>query len=70
MVVIETKSKKQYDTLDEAIKVAKQMNLKPDQRFKLVGYKCNECHKYHIGKNNREIKDKERNKWKTHLNIK
>jgi len=61
--------KKQFDTLDAAIIVAKLENAKPDHIHKVVGYKCNVCHKYHIGRNGKELKDKERNKLQKEFGI-
>ena len=57
-----TKPKKQFDTMDEAIIVAKKKNSEPHQIHKLVAYKCKTCFKYHIGRNGKEISDKVRKK--------
>lgn len=54
------KSKHQFDTLEEAIKVAKIENSRPERIHKVVAYKCKSCFKYHIGRNGKEISDKER----------
>lgn len=54
------KPKRKYDTLDEAIKAAKIENSKNERIHKVVAYKCKICFKYHIGRNGKEIKDKER----------
>lgn len=54
----------QYDTLDDAIKVAKTINSKPHQIHKVVSYKCTICYKYHIGKNGKLLKDKDKNIYK------
>lgn len=57
----------QYNTLDEAIKVAKQVNSQDRIIHKVVSYKCNVCHKYHIGRNGKELTEKQRNKFKTYI---
>lgn len=49
------KNKKKFDTLDEAIIEAKKANAMPHRIHKVVSYKCKECHKYHIGRNGKEI---------------
>ena len=48
--------KHQYETQDEAIEDAKIINAKPQQIHKVVPYRCNICHKYHLGKNKTLIK--------------
>ena len=58
------KDKKKFDTLDEAISAAKKVNSKDNIIHKVVGYKCNVCFKYHIGRNGSELKEKERIKFK------
>ena len=65
------KPKRAYKTDKEAIKAAQLMNLKAKQIHKLVAYKCPICQFYHIGKSNRLITEKDRNKIKNNLcNIK
>jgi hypothetical protein len=54
------KPKHKFDTLDDAIKAAKIENSKPERIHKVVAYKCNTCFKYHIGRNGKEISNKER----------
>jgi len=54
------KQKHQYDTLDEAIAVAKIENAKSHHIHKVVVYKCKTCCKYHIGRNGKQISEKER----------
>lgn len=54
------KNKKCFDTLDEAIAVAKEENAKEYHINKVVAYKCKTCFKYHIGRNGKEIKEKDR----------
>ena len=58
------KYKKAYATLDAAIKGAKMVNAMDKQITKVVGYKCNYCHKYHIGRNGKTLTDKEKYKYK------
>jgi IS30 family transposase len=48
-IILMKKPKKKFDTLDEAIEVAKKINSK--SKMKVTSYKCKTCHKYHIGKN-------------------
>lgn len=46
------KDKVQYETLDDAISIAKKMNSKLQiGQKKVVGYKCDQCFKYHVGHN-------------------
>ena len=56
--------KKPFTTLDEAISNAKKVNLRDTTTYKVVAYKCPECLEYHIGRNGRKIKEKEREKWR------
>ena len=56
------KPKHPFDTHDDAVEAAKKQNAKPGRIHKLVTYKCKVCHKYHIGRNGKEIKDKYRTK--------
>lgn len=61
------KDKRKFNTLDEAIEACKILNARLDRIDKVVSYKCSVCHKYHIGRNGKEISDKVRNKLsKTH----
>lgn len=59
------KAKKKFNTLEEAIAECKKENAKQDRIHKVVSYKCNVCHKYHIGRNGKEITPKLRNKLQT-----
>jgi hypothetical protein len=59
--------KLKFDTLDQAIEQAKIFNSKQHQIHKLIAYKCPICFKFHIGRGKKEITEKERNKYKTHL---
>lgn len=54
------KPKHKFDTLDDAIKAAKIENSKLERIHKVVAYKCKVCFKYHIGRNGKEISEKER----------
>lgn len=56
------KPKKVYNSLDEAIAVAKKMNARDQQITKLVAYKCDKCFKYHIGRNGKLLSKKEKHK--------
>lgn len=58
------KPKLKFETLDLAIKYAKKINSLDHIIHKVVAYKCKKCHKYHIGRNGKELTDKERIKFK------
>lgn len=58
------KPKLKFDTLDLAIEYAKKVNSLDHIIHKVVAYKCTKCYKYHIGRNGKELKDKERIKFK------
>jgi hypothetical protein len=62
------KSKKKYDTLDEAIAHAKVVNSGDHIIHKVVAYKCKVCLKYHIGRNGNTLKDKDRTRYKSEIN--
>jgi hypothetical protein len=57
------KSKKKFDTLEEAIALAKKVNAYDHRIHKVIGYKCTICHKFHIGRNGKEVKEKDRDKY-------
>lgn len=61
------KPKVKYDTLDEAIKQAKYINSQDHVIHKVVAYKCSICFHYHIGRNGKELTNKERNKFKNNI---
>ena len=63
------KNKKQFFTLDSAIRHAKEINIKRDHTEKLVAYKCSYCHEYHIGRNGKRITPKEKEKYRKELGI-
>jgi len=58
------KNKVKYSTHDKAVEACKRFNLREHQIKKLVTYKCRVCHKYHIGRNGKDIKNKYKNKIK------
>jgi hypothetical protein len=58
------KPKRVFDTQDEAIEVAKFVNSQDRVIHKVVPYRCKICNKYHLGRNGKELKDKERQKHK------
>jgi hypothetical protein len=62
------KPKKSFDTLDDAIKACKKINLRGHNIHKLVPYKCKICCKYHIGRNGKELTEKYINKIKRQSN--
>lgn len=64
-----SKPKKQFDTMDAAIAVAKIENAKPNRINKVVAYKCDVCFKYHIGRNGKELTYKEKEKLKKELEL-
>jgi len=63
------KPKVPFNTLDEAIVAAKKANSREQTLTKLVSYKCNYCQKYHIGRNGKDLTDKEKAKYRKELNI-
>lgn len=58
------KPKLKFETLDEAIKHAKYVNSLDHIIRKVVAYKCTKCFKYHVGRNGKELTEKQRNKFK------
>jgi hypothetical protein len=58
------KPKKKFNTLDDAIIEAKKVNSNDKIIHKLVAYKCTKCFKYHIGRNGKELKEKDILKYK------
>lgn len=50
-----TQPKFKFDTLESAIRVAKEINLKGANIHKVVAYKCRKCQKYHIGRNRTKL---------------
>lgn len=58
------KKKKSFETLEDAIKFAKFVNSQDHVIHKVVSYKCKICCKYHVGRNGKELKDKDRVKYK------
>lgn len=58
------KAKLKFNTLDAAIEHAKYVNSKNHVIHKVVAYKCTKCFNYHVGRNGKELTDKERTKFK------
>lgn len=60
------KTKKVFNTDKEAIAYAKKMNKRNIDKIirKLVAYKCDKCHKWHVGRTYAVLSDKERMKIK------
>lgn len=58
------KNKICYDTDKEAIEVARRINLKEKTIHKMVAYKCDVCHLWHIGKSRRILTEKDREHYK------
>ncbi len=52
------KNKFKYETHDKAVSACKTLNLRDKQITKLITYKCKICHKYHIGRNGKDITKK------------
>lgn len=61
------KPKRAFDTQDEAIEVAKFINAQDHVIHKVVPYRCKACGKYHLGRNGKILKDKERQKHKNQI---
>jgi len=58
------KPKKVFNTQDEAIEAAKALNSLDHRINKVVPYRCKVCHKYHLGRNGKKIKEKDRERLK------
>jgi predicted RNA-binding Zn-ribbon protein involved in translation (DUF1610 family) len=52
------KPKIQFTTLELAITECKKINKSIKQINKVVSYKCNNCHKFHIGRNGKPLQKK------------
>lgn len=63
----EKKPKRVFFQFEHAILYAKNLNSKKDRKDKLVGYKCETCGKYHVGRNGKKLTKKEREKSKTYV---
>lgn len=63
------KFKKKYSTLDEAILAARKKNADIRSIHKSVAYKCSICCNYHIGRTNKVITDKERDRYQSLLKV-
>lgn len=62
------KPKRVFDTQDDAIEVAKFVNSRDHVIHKVVPYRCKVCKKWHLGRNGKELKEKERQKHKNQIN--
>ena len=62
------KDKVKFETLEQAIEECKKLNALPHRINKIVSYKCKYCHKYHTGRNGKEISNKYRDKLKAEQN--
>lgn len=60
-------AKKSYDTEQEALSVARFLNIQPNIIHKMVVYKCIKCSKWHIGSNGTVLTEDEREKIKEKL---
>ena len=58
------KLKHRFNKLDDAIGAAKIINSWDKTIRKVVAYKCTICFKYHVGRNGKELKEKDRTKYK------
>lgn len=63
------KDKKKFDTLDDAIYSCKVLNSKDERISKVVPYKCKWCCKYHIGRNGKQVKEKDKLKYQKELHV-
>lgn len=59
--------KQRFNTQDEAIEYAKYVNSLDHIIRKVVPYKCKFCGKYHLGRNGKILKEKERNEHKNQI---
>ncbi len=62
--------KLKFETLELAIEHAKKVNSLDHVIHKVVAYKCRKCYKYHVGRNGKELTEKERAKFKKPQQIK
>lgn len=63
------KEKRSYETNDDAIIAARKMNIREKTIHKLVAYKCPVCGKFHIGRNGKPIRDKDRERYKKNYEL-
>lgn len=63
------KEKRSYETNDDAIIAARKMNISEKIIHKLVAYKCPVCGKFHIGRNGKPIRDKDRERYKKNYEL-
>ena len=57
-------AKKAFETEKEAVNVARYLNTQTNIIHKMVAYKCRECGKWHIGRNNTELTEEDRQHYK------
>ena len=64
------KAKKGYNTQDQAVEMARKLNLSPQTVHKYSAYKCQICGKWHIGKNkNRVLTEQDREKIRKQIQV-
>jgi predicted RNA-binding Zn-ribbon protein involved in translation (DUF1610 family) len=59
--------KKSFDKEKDAVNAARYMNTQEHIIHKMVAYKCAECGKWHIGRNNTELTKEDREYYKSLL---
>jgi hypothetical protein len=59
--------KKPFDNENDAVNAARYLNSQIYTIHKMVAYKCRECGKWHIGKNNTELTEDDRQHYKDML---
>ena len=62
------KEKKSFPNQEAAIVFARSMNLREGHIHKLVAYKCGTCGNFHVGRNGKELTEKERDRIKKAIN--
>lgn len=60
--------KKSFNNEKDAVNTARHINSQMYTIHKMVAYKCQECGKWHIGRNNTELTDEDRQHYKNMLN--
>ena len=61
-------AKKSFETELDAVTMARYLNSRDNVIHKMVAYKCRECGKWHIGRNNTELTEDDRQHYKVMLN--
>ena len=59
--------KKSFDNEKDAVNAARYMNAQIYTIHKMVAYKCAECGKWHIGRNNTELTEEDKQYYKDML---